>query len=383
MGVSLTSQKVWRELKVLGERLLYIPFHAVAPVAQRMYDRWYFPRLKQHIATQFETAEKIAIFLCYTVKSVPVRAFATVDRLRRSGFEVLVVANGGLSSLELKRFNELGVSSLRRPNWGYDFGGYRDGLRLLSVLNCSPSELILMNDSIEYPVLSKDQLIEAMRNHGSDFVGAVHAKPVNPNGNEDYGVIFSFLLWASSSTLRSPAWQDFWARYVMTGSKYATVRRGERALTRAMMRGGLRCGGVYTRDAFLRVVDGLPADELRVAIEHGVYVDDEIFLRRASQLLAQPVEGDEWRGRAVNFIQDVVAKRNFLYSFPYITHGALDVPFVKRSGATMQVAAYQSFLWLVKNGYLLKGLLDSVHDGDSERSSTDVLDLKRRPFLCK
>ena len=149
------------------------------------------------------------------------------------------------------------------------------------------------------------------------------------------------------------------------------------------MRGGLRCGGVYTRDAFLRVVDGLPADELRVAIEHGVYVDDEIFLRRASQLLAQPVEGDEWRGRAVNFIQDVVAKRNFLYSFPYITHGALGVPFVKRSGATMQVAAYQSFLWLVKNGYLLKGLLDSVHDGDSERSSTDVLDLKRRPFLCK
>ena len=359
MGVSLTSQKVWRELKVLGERLLYIPFHAVAPVAQRMYDRWYFPRLKQHIATQFEMAEKIAIFLCYTVKGVPVRAFATVDRLRRSGFEVLVVANGGLSSLELKRFNELGVSSLRRPNWGYDFGGYRDGLRLLSVLNCSPSELILMNDSIEYPVLSKDQLIEAMRNHGSDFVGAVHAKPVNPNGNEDYGVIFSFLLWASSNTLRSPAWQDFWARYVMTGSKYATVRRGERALTRAMMRGGLRCGGVYTRDAFLRVVDGLPADELRVAIEHGVYVDDEIFLRRASQLIALPVEGDEWRGRAVNFIQDVVAKRNFLYSFPYITHGALGVPFVKRSGAAAQRAAHRIFMDLTSAGLLPRDQLDS------------------------
>jgi hypothetical protein len=150
-----------------------------------------------------------------------------------------------------------------------------------------------------------------------------------------------------------------------------------------MMRSGLRCGAVYTRDTFLGVVGVLPGDELRVAIEHGVYVDDEIFSRRASQLLALPVEGDEWRGRALAFIQDVVVKRNFLYSFPYITHGVLGVAFVKRSGATMQVAAYQSFLWLVKNGYLLKGLSDSVYDGDSERSSTDVLDFKRRPFLYK
>jgi len=342
--------KAKRELGVLVERALYAPFHLVAPLLQRLYDRWVFPRLKRHGLNELATCSRIAVLLSHSVHGLPVRVLAAIERLRGSQFGVLVVANGGLEPSAIERLTQAGASALLRPNWGYDFGGYRDGIRLLGLLGAQPAELILMNDSIEYPIFSGDTLIEDMQRNGKDFVGAVHAKPYN---SPDFGVLFSFFLWASAEALRSIAWQDFWRRYVMTGSKYATVRRGERALTQAMCQAGLRCGGVYTREAFLNKAQELDADNLRTAIEYGVYVDDEAFAARASELMALDASAAQWRGLALSFIEDVVAKRNFMYCFPYITYGALGVPFLKRSRAAAQKSASQVVRLLVERGMLI------------------------------
>jgi hypothetical protein len=350
--VSAWRWKAKRELRVLVERALYAPFHLVAPLLQRLYDKWAFPRLKRHTLDELATCSRVAVLLSHSVHGLPVRVLAAIERLRGSQFAVLVVANGGLEPSAIERITQAGASVLLRPNWGYDFGGYRDGIRLLGLLGAQPDELILMNDSIEYPIFAGDTLIEDMQRNGKDFVGAVHAKPYN---SPDFGVLFSFFLWVSAEALRSKAWQDFWRRYVMTGSKYATVRRGERALTQAMFQAGLRCGGVYTREAFLNKARELDADNLRTAIVYGVYVDDEAFAVRASELMALNPSGDQWRGLALTFIEDVVKKRNFMYCFPYITYGALGVPFLKRSGAAAQRTAYELFGELVKQHKLTNG----------------------------
>jgi hypothetical protein len=338
--VSAWYWKTKRELRVLAERALYAPFHLVAPLLQRLYDKWAFPRLKRHLLGELATCSRVAVLLSHSVHGLPVRVFAAIERLRGSQFAVLVVANGGLEPSAIERLTQAEASVLLRPNWGYDFGGYRDGIRLLGLLGAQPAELILMNDSIEYPIFADDTLIEDMQRSGKDFVGAVHAKPYN---SPDFGVLFSFFLWVSAEALRSIAWQDFWHRYVMTGSKYATVRRGERALTQAMCQVGLRCGGVYTREAFLNKARELDTNNLRTAIEYGVYVGDEAFAARAGGLLALNPSADQWRALALTFIEDVVAKRNFMYCFPYITYGALGMPFLKRSGAAAQRIAYELF----------------------------------------
>ena len=350
-----------REIEVLTERLVYYPYHLSAPFLQQLYDHFWFSRLQYSTATGCNNANVMAIVLSYSVHGISPSVFRTIRRLKKDSFHVLVVCNGGAKQIEIDKLKVLEASYLLRPNWGYDFGGYRDALRLLDDLQIKPDELILMNDSIEYPVLSGDELIHSMRASGCDFVGAVHAKPHGAKAPVEAGVIFSFLLWASARTVKSDAWRNFWRSYVMTGSKYATVRRGERALTRAMVAGRLDCKGIYTRDEFMDKAKSLDAGELRIAIENGVFVDDEPFLNKAAELL--DTESEDWPALALDFIAMVVAKRNFLYSFPYITYRHLKVPFLKRGSSATQLAAYKTFYRLDAQG-LIPNSCASTIDSD-------------------
>jgi len=151
---------------------------------------------------------------------------------------------------------------------------------------------------------------------------------------------------------------------VMTGSKYATVRRGERALSQTMLTSRLVCKGIYTRDKFMEKAKQLDADELRIAIEYGVFVDDEAFLNKAAELLETVSE--DWPVLALDFITMVVAKRNFLYSFPYITHRHLKVPFLKRGSSAAQLAAYKTFYRMEEQG-LIPNLCARTIDSDEPR----------------
>ena len=148
----------------------------------------------------------------------------------------------------------------------------------------------------------------------------------------------------------------------MTGSKYATVRRGERALTRAMVAGRLDCKGIYTRDEFMEKAKELDAGELRIAIENGVFVDDEAFLNEATELLA--TKSNDWPALALDFIATVVTKRNFLYSFPYITHRYLKVPFLKRGSSAAQLAAYKTFYRLEEQGLIPNSCASKIDSGE-------------------
>ena len=357
--------KLWkwrREIEVLIERLLYYPYHLLAPFLQQLYDKFWFGRLQYKIATGCNDSKVLAIVLSYSARGISPWVYRTVQRLKKDSLHVLVVCNGGAKRVEVDKLKALEASYLLRPNWGYDFGGYRDALRLLDDLQIKPDEIILMNDSIEYPVLSGDDLIHSMRASGGDFVGAIHAKPHGVKAPAEAGVIFSFLIWASARTVQSDAWRNFWRSYVMTGSKYATVRRGERALTQAMLAESLICKGIYTRDEFIEKAKELDAGELRIAIENGVFVDDEAFLNEATELLA--TKSNDWPALALDFIATVVTKRNFLYSFPYITHRYLKVPFLKRGSSAAQLAAYKTFYRLEEQGLIPNSCASKIDSGE-------------------
>jgi len=362
--VKIQFWKWRREIEVLLERLLYYPYHLLAPFLQKLYDYFWFGRLQYWTAAGCKNSKGLAIVLSYSTRGISPSVYRTVRRLNRLSLHVLVVCNGGAKQIEIDKLKTLEASYLLRPNWGYDFGGYRDALRLLDNLQVKPDELILMNDSIEYPVLSGDDLIHSMRASGCDFVGAIHAKPHRVKAATEVGVIFSFFLWASARTIQSDTWRIFWHSYVMTGSKYATVRRGERALSQTMLTSRLVCKGIYTRDKFMEKAKQLDADELRIAIEYGVFVDDEAFLKKAAELLETVSE--DWPVLALDFITMVVAKRNFLYSFPYITHRHLKVPFLKRGSSAAQLAAYKTFYRMEEQG-LIPNLCARTIDSDEPR----------------
>ena len=60
-----------------------------------------------------------------------------------------------------------------RPNFGYDFGGYKDAFLYIIENNLSVERLILLNDSTWFPISSEKDLIRQMEQSNTDFTGAL------------------------------------------------------------------------------------------------------------------------------------------------------------------------------------------------------------------
>jgi hypothetical protein len=81
-------------------------------------------------------------------------------------------------------FQELSHMIVERPNFGYDFGGYRDGVWLIGKLGLRPREVLFLNDSVWFPILKNATLLAEMRATSQDYVGTQVFGDVTADGRK-------------------------------------------------------------------------------------------------------------------------------------------------------------------------------------------------------
>jgi len=62
---------------------------------------------------------------------------------------------------------------IERPNFGYDFGGYRDGILLLEAWGIAPERLLILNDSIWMPLAPNSTLIDRFEAAEGAVIGGI------------------------------------------------------------------------------------------------------------------------------------------------------------------------------------------------------------------
>ncbi len=73
---------------------------------------------------------------------------------------------------------------VERPNFGYDFGGYHDGVWLIGKLGLRLREVLFLNDSVWFPILKNATLLADMRATSQDYVGTQVFGDVNTDGRK-------------------------------------------------------------------------------------------------------------------------------------------------------------------------------------------------------
>lgn len=346
----IAAWKIRREFQRLGQQVSALHEAVWEPWVQRRHDKAFakgFPvfdgvgPLKQ----------KVALFLIYQHGTLPQSIVETCQHIAQHGFSVLIVANGGLPAESRAQLLPHVWKILERPNIGYDFGGYRDGILQLRAWKIDPDKLLILNDSIWFPIFNNDTLLDRMDETGADVVGTVLRQKDN--------VLFleSYLYLVNGPVLQNREMRHFWRSFKLTANKYKVIRRGERGHSVALQAAGFRLQAMFSKDVFLSQLAVQSDDFVEKTLRHGVAATAGLSQQHA-EILARKRDMT-WRAVADRHIAQVLQSAQFYSAFPFASVSLLKYPILKKSSDMVAV------LWR-------KAYLSAVLAGESEAPQSSI-----------
>jgi Rhamnan synthesis protein F len=308
--------KIRRELYRIKEQFTFSLFSdPIERARQFRYERSLERRLKV-IETGLPLGERIAVFVVFQPKGLLASTLIAFDHLRTEGWAVVVVSNAGLSTADLSAMSERAAAILIRPNFGYDFGGYREGLRFLDSKCLTPERLILMNDSTWFPLREHDDTLRRMEAEGADLAG--HIYKVERSDDRAHDHLEAHLLMVGPRFLASSAFVSFWRNYKLSDSKAATIERGEKGLTQLALAQGMVVKGLISMERMLALISDLSDAELKATIEHVVHHRDE-SKAFCDAVLEEARAGRPWRRAFLTWVlSELSNSRQHLISATFV-----------------------------------------------------------------
>lgn len=100
---------------------------------------WIYDKIKKRYAEivfcKPAAFEKFAVYLVFQPNGIPRSVISTCQSLSRAGYNVVLISNAKISLSDREEISSVANVVIERHNFGYDFGGYREGV--LAVLKCS------------------------------------------------------------------------------------------------------------------------------------------------------------------------------------------------------------------------------------------------------
>jgi hypothetical protein len=351
--------KLRRELHRGYEHLWALAGLVYEPVLKWLHDRWR-NRLDLPPDQGITPAGKVAIVLVYQPRGIAPSLVVTLRHLVAQGYAPLIVSNAPLSPASLATLAPVVWRIVERPNFGYDFGGYRDGILLLRRWGTRVERLIVMNDSIWMPLQPGSNLVARMEAATGDVIGGFkHPDTLRKRGGKRRaGFVESYLYLFNEPALNHPAMIRFWQGYRVSSNKLNAVYRGERGFSRRMDAAGLTVTGLFTPAGLLAALREKPVATLRLSLTYAAYTEDDLS-SECSDLLQRDPGAAGWREDALRHVEKTIARRRFNASFPYPSIALLGMDFLKKSagpsgqgGASLHSQMRRQYLRAVKAGDL-------------------------------
>lgn len=328
-------RRLFSSLGALPEAVLTLLFGA------RYYDLCLAGRITQMPGTQPKGARR-AIYLIFPANGLLASHERSLRYLGKKGVATTVVSNLPMSEPDKARVLALCHSYIERPNFGYDFGGYRDGVLSLQGAFPEITQLILLNDSSWFPITDATDWLEDVDAVDVDFAAAASnyglPRP-DPESFRDINFEYrtdhrnfhycSYALSFGARMIRHPGFLRYWKTYPLSNSKKRTVRRGEIGLTQWALRNGMTHGATLDIAHMDQHLSRLDEDRLRQIAAALIVMDD----RRMRQVqtgidgkLAQMSKKD-----VIGFILTAAARKGVSYATAEFNIFEAGFPFLKKS----------------------------------------------------
>lgn len=371
------NQKIRRELYRVVVQLVSAPLGLWRKFTTRRYYDLVTTQKIRKTRGAIKLGPEIAVYLIFPSKSVQGSHLFTLAEMRRAKISPIVVSNERLSEEDRKTLSKLCAYIIERPNVGYDFGGYREGILSVAAQLPSVKRLWLLNDSawlIPQPLSWFDQA----RALEKDYVAATSSsglQKIDPENFRDVSDVFStdtrqfhyasYALSIGPSILRDPNFLRFWQRYQLTDDKHLTVRRGERGLTRWVIRNGYSHGATFEVDRLgteIAAMDNLERDQM--ARELVIFDNPTLELARGEVLKTGPHDETGIQDRKA-LILAVTSRCAAAYALPGYGMRYCGFQFIKKSPLLHELDSARVLMEILKG---LEGI-----EGEQIRSEAAAL----------
>ena len=340
--------KFKREIERIKVRAKSVPLLLYEPFLQRRYDKVRCQRIKITNGKS-PAGDNIVIFLLFQPNGVPKSVFDTCNYLRASGYTPIIVSNAPLSDLDRVDLHAFAHVVAERPNFGYDFGGYRDGFWLINELGLNPRQILFLNDSVWFPTLETCTILEKILGSESEYIGA-QVFENQAQGIKNQEMFGSYCFAVNKNLLRKPVFINFWDNYKLTSNKEATLRRGERSFSYQMLNSTKNSFGIYSLQRFHSVVNSLPTYKLREALEDMIALDPRLEFQR-KQLLTFNEVGN-WTDDARSLLKEGAKTKNYIGSSPILSIREMGFPMIKKNNERLYTLARKRIVLAAKEGRL-------------------------------
>lgn len=339
---------LWKFSRELGRILLQlktIPQFFYEPWLRARHDRLRESFLKPLNGDCLLTG-RVALFLLYQPHGLPASVIHTCQHLNSKGYSVLVVSNAALTDRDIPRLIPCCWRILQRPNFGYDFGGYRDGIWWLQRQAISLQHLLILNDSIWFPILENTSILEDMEKLDADFVGAAQLgvpSPAKGHVKRQRSFFGSYFWLLNQAVLMHPNFGSFWSRYKTTSNKHQTVRRGERGFCFAMQDAGLKMASIFSRTMLDQYIDHASPKQRLDLLSHLCEVDPWLDRKRI-KLCKEFSDTVAWSEQALEIILTINRIQNVFATAPITCLQIFGVPYFKKASTPQNLKAIEKIL---------------------------------------
>lgn len=262
----IAGWKFKRELTRLTRQALGLFWYVRGSIQRRRYDA----RRSQSVRTTEGAQpmrEEMAVFLIYQPNGLLESTLFTLSYFARQNISTVVVSNAPLTSEDRGRVLALSHLLIERPNAGYDFGGYREGVLTLLESGKHIRALYVMNDSIWLPLEVDSDIVKICRESDADIFGLHINYTSKRRTNDKY--IHSYFFRFSHRISSSKAFYAYWRKLNLIDHKHTVVQFYERNLASHFLRRGYTIDGLIHREDIAKHILAIDDEkELRLILEH-------------------------------------------------------------------------------------------------------------------
>lgn len=337
---SVDAWKIRREIKRIFRQLWQLPMRLGSYFFAATYYDWFMARQIVRTHGSVPMSGKVAVYLIYPSFGFQPSHLRGLEYFLAKGYTPLVISNLRLSAADREQLLPLCHVCIERPNFGYDFGGYRDGILTVMAQLPDIERLLLTNDSTWFPLPERSDWLEecemlevdlaaAASSYGIPRVDPTHYRDIKWNyatKHKDFHFC-SFALLFSHSIIADPGFARFWQKFPMSNRKNLTVRRGEIGLSQWVLSRGFTFGIPYNLATLSNDLGTLDDARLHEVAENLIFIEDPRMLEIKHKVLA----GSPSRQDLIFLILTGVARQGSSYALADYTINEHSFPFLKKS----------------------------------------------------
>ncbi len=272
-------------------------------------------------------SDRFAVQLIYQPKALLESFFQELIAFQDNGYSVVVVSNAPVSAADMERLKPLCHLIVQRPNFGYDFGGYREGILALEDRGIRPSHLIIKNDSIWFPLREDCDLLQTICQGTADFSG------IYINASSRIPHIQSYFYYFGPRLLQDDRFWSYWDNILLSDNKNMVIRQCEMKTTRELASYGYTYDSIYTDTDVNDALRSLDDERLKIVLGYFTNVKTGIAPEIQRMLGRFGVAG--WRDDVLSFIQRKKLGRYIMVGHPFILLDILRCPVLKKDRQPM------------------------------------------------